>query len=44
MKRCSWVLPLVLLLAYAVTGHNTVVIRRHVSRSSLAAQSFNREV
>lgn len=42
MKRCSWVLPLALLVAYAATGY--IHCGEVPACPPLAAQSFNREV
>ncbi|MGW8461200.1 DUF1737 domain-containing protein [Pseudomonas sp. CLCA07] len=42
MKRCPWVLPLVFLLAYAVTGH--IHCAESPACQPLAAQPFNIEV
>lgn len=42
MKRYSWLLPLVVLLAYAVTGH--IHCGDSPACQPLAAQSFNREI
>lgn len=42
MKRRPWVLPLVLLTAYAITGH--IHCGESPACQPLAAQSFNRKV
>ena len=42
MKRCPWVVPLMLLLAYATTGY--IHCGESPACQPLTAQSFKREV